>query len=121
VSEMTPEPPAATDAEELGLTPDQWMDLRYAYNSGRMDPEEGTVEDEAFRRLDADNHQDYLMRCERDRADAAYQKWAQAHPDEAAKRQAEIEAAWAEPVWECNDPRAWEAGAEADLEPEAEP
>ena len=90
MSEIPPEPPAATDAEELGLTPDQWMDLQYAYNSGRMEPEEGTVEDEVFRRLDADNHQDYLMRCERDRADAAYHKWAQAHPDEAAKRQAEI-------------------------------
>ncbi len=121
MSEMTPEPPAAPHAEDLGLTPGQWMDLQYGDNTGLIEPQEGTVEDEAFRRMDQDIHRDYVWRCERDRADAAYHKWAQAHLGEAARRQGEIEAGWTEPLRECDDPRADAAGAEMDLEPEAEP
>jgi len=84
VNELTPEPREAPDGADLGLTPDEWMDLQFAYNSGLMEPGEGTVEDEAFRRMDAEVVRDYLRRCERDRADARYRAWAQTHPEEAA-------------------------------------
>jgi hypothetical protein len=119
---MNPEPQAALDGADLGLTPDQWMDLQYAYNSGLMEPQEGTVEDEAFRRMDAEAHQDCLRRCERDRADAKYQEWAQAHPEEAAKRQAEADAAkWADPAtaWDIEVPSARAARPQLGLDPEA--
>jgi hypothetical protein len=121
VSEMTPEPREAPDGADLGLTPDEWMDLQFAYNSGLIEPQEGTVEDEAFRRMDTEVVRDYLRRCERDRADARYQAWAQAHPEEAAKRQAEAEAQCADPAtwWDIEDPNATAARAGEGLDPEA--
>ena len=105
-----PEPQAVSEADELGLSPDERADLRDAWNTGLIEPQ-GTVEEEAFRRMDAEVHADYAQRCESDRADAAYRAWAEVHPEEAAARQAEAEAAWDEP-----DPWA----AEYDVEPEAE-
>ncbi len=52
MSEMRPESQAAPEAGDLGLSPDQWMDLQFAYNSGLLEPQEGTAEAEAFRRMD---------------------------------------------------------------------
>ena len=112
MNEMRPESQAAPEVDALGLSHDDRMDLQLAYNSGLMEPQVGTVEDEAFRRMDREVHQDYAQRCASDRADATYRTWAEAHPGEATARQAEAEAAWDEP-----DPWA----AEYDVEPEAGP
>jgi hypothetical protein len=38
---------------DLGLSTGQWHDLAVAYNHGLIEPAEGTVEAEAFRRMDA--------------------------------------------------------------------
>jgi hypothetical protein len=125
VSEKVPGSGVEPDAADLGLTWEEWMDLQFAYNSGLMEPAEGTVADAAFRRMDAEVHRDYPRRGERDRADARHAVWVHAHPEEAAKRQAEAEAQWA-----GTDPATWRdiegssadiARAEAGLEPEAEP
>jgi hypothetical protein len=48
-----PEPPGAQELDDLGLSTDQWHDLAIAYNYGLIQPAAGTVEDEAFRRMDA--------------------------------------------------------------------
>ncbi len=118
----SPEPESRTAPEtgDLGLSPDQWMDLRLAYNFGLMEPQEGTVEAEAFRQMDAEVHRDYELRCQSERADAAYHTWAEAHPEEAAALQAEAEAEWAEPEWDSEDSNAYQDRVEAGLEPEAE-
>ena len=106
----TPEPQAVPEVDDLGLSPDAWADLRDAWNTGLIEPH-GTVEEEAFRRMDAEVHEDYYVRrAERDRADAAYRAWAEAHPEEGAARQAEAEAA-------LDDPDPW--AAKYDVEPEA--
>ena len=123
MSEMRPEPRPELDGADLGLTLDEWMDLQLADNSGLVEPQKGTVEDEAFRWMDAEVHRDYLRRCERDRADASYQAWAQAHPEEAAQLQAEAEAQWAgtDPAtwWDIEDTSAHVTRAQAGMEPEA--
>jgi len=108
-----PEPRDLPEVDDLGLTADDWFRLRLAYNHDTMLPEPGTVEDEAFRRMDAELHEDYLRRVERDQADAAYRAWAEAHPEEAAARQAEADAA-VEAL--RHDPDPW-----ALPDPEAEP
>lgn len=49
-----PEPGPENDVEldDLGLSPADWDDLRYAYTHGLADPAPGTVEAAAFDRLD---------------------------------------------------------------------
>jgi hypothetical protein len=121
VSEMKPESEPVPEVDDLGLTPDEWMDLQLAYNFGLLEPQEGTVEAEAFRRMDAFARSEVDRIAKADAADRAYAAWAKANPEEAAQRQAEIEAEWTEPLWDSDDPRAHAAGAAADLEPEAEP
>lgn len=119
MSEMTPGSDPVPEVDDLGLTFDEWMDLQVAYNFGLLDPESG-VEAEAFRRMAAFARSEVERIAEADAADRAYAAWAKANPEEAAQRRAEIEAEWNESLWGCDDPRADAAGAEADLEPEAE-
>jgi hypothetical protein len=71
---QNPSPEAQPDPEndDLGLTADEWLDLQYAYNFGLIEPEPGTVEDAAFRQMDA------FARAEVDRiaeAEAADEAW----------------------------------------------
>jgi hypothetical protein len=49
----SPEPQAGQEPGDLGLSADDWHDLAVAYNHGLIEPAEGTVEAEAFRRMDA--------------------------------------------------------------------
>ena len=49
---MTEHQPQHPEVDDLGLTSEDWMDLQNAYNFGLMDPAPGTVEAEAFRRMD---------------------------------------------------------------------
>ena len=49
---MTENAPTDRDADDLGLTSEEWLDLQYAYNFGTIEPAPGTVEAEAFRQLD---------------------------------------------------------------------
>jgi hypothetical protein len=39
------------ERDELGLTLDDWWDLQVAYNYGTLEPRPGSVEEEAFRRM----------------------------------------------------------------------
>jgi len=48
-----PQPQAGQQPGDLGLSLDDWHDLAIAYNYGLIEPAEGTVEAEAFRRMDA--------------------------------------------------------------------
>ena len=105
----TPEPDAVPEVDDLDPSPDAWANPRDTWNTGLIEPH-GTVEEEALRRMDAEVHEDYGRRADSDRADAAYCAWAQAHPEEAAARQAEARAA-------SDDPDPW--AAEYDVEPEA--
>jgi hypothetical protein len=47
------EPRAEQELDDLGLSAGDWHDLAIAYNHGLIEPAEGTVEAEAFRRMDA--------------------------------------------------------------------
>jgi hypothetical protein len=49
----SPEPQAEQEPGDLGLSAGDWRDLAVAYNHGLIEPAEGTVEAEVFRRMDA--------------------------------------------------------------------
>ena len=49
---MTENAPPGPEADDLGLTAEEWLDLKYAYNYGTFEPVPGTVEAEAFRQMD---------------------------------------------------------------------
>ena len=49
---MTENQPQHPEVDDLGLTSEDWMDLQIAYKFGLIDPAPGTVEAEAFRRMD---------------------------------------------------------------------
>jgi hypothetical protein len=107
MSETRSESEPAPEVDDLGLTPDEWMDLQLAYNFGLMEPQEGTVEAEAFRRMDAFARSEVDRIAEADAADRAYAAWAEANPEEAAARRAEAEAKWDElDPWACPEPEA---------------
>jgi hypothetical protein len=57
--------------DDLGLTDGDWATLQFAYNYGTMDPAEGSVEAEAFRRMDAWNRQEAARRGRQEELDAA--------------------------------------------------
>ena len=50
---MTENTPHDRQVDDLGLTSLDWEDLRIAYLYGTYEPGPGTVEEEAFRRMDA--------------------------------------------------------------------
>jgi hypothetical protein len=49
---MTENAPPDREADDLGLTTQEWQDLQYAYNYGTFEPAPGTVEADAFRQMD---------------------------------------------------------------------
>ena len=49
---MTDNEPQNPEVDDLGLTSLDWEDLRIAYLYGLYEPAPGTVEEEAFRRMD---------------------------------------------------------------------
>jgi len=49
---MTENAPPGPEADDLGLTAEEWLDLQYAYNYGTIEPAPGTVEAAAFRQMD---------------------------------------------------------------------
>ena len=57
--------------DDLGLTDGDWAALQFAYNYGTMEPAEGSVEAEAFRRMDAWNRQEAARRARQEELDAA--------------------------------------------------
>jgi hypothetical protein len=50
---MTDNAPPDREADDLGLTHEEWMDLRFAHNFGTIDPQPGTIEAAAFAQMDA--------------------------------------------------------------------
>ena len=50
---MTGNEPQHPEVDDLGLTSLDWEDLRIAYLYGLYEPAPGTVDEEAFRRMDA--------------------------------------------------------------------
>lgn len=91
-----PEPEAGPEADDLGLTPDDWDALVFAYNYGTLDPAEGSVEERAFERLAARTRAEKERSLEQDEADRQYAAWAEAHPEEHQQQVAEHEARMAE-------------------------
>jgi hypothetical protein len=49
---MTENTPRNPEVDDLGLASEDWLDLQFAYNFGTIEPAPGTVEAEAFRRMD---------------------------------------------------------------------
>ena len=49
---MTDNEPQHPEVDDLGLTSEDWDDLQFAYNLGTIEPAPGTVDEEAFRRMD---------------------------------------------------------------------
>jgi hypothetical protein len=86
VTENAPQNP---EVDDLGLTSEEWLDLQYAYNYGTIEPAPGTVEAEAFRRMD-----EYARR-EVDRiaaAEEADEAWRASRPGYAPEAEPEPEA-----------------------------
>jgi len=55
---------------DLGLADGDWAALQFAYNYGTMEPAGGSVEAEAFRRMDSWNRQE-VARARQEELDAA--------------------------------------------------
>ena len=86
---MTENAPLGPEADDLGLTDDEWEDLKHAYNYGTYEPAPGTVEAEAFRQMD-----DYARR-EVERvaaAEAADEAWRASRRGCAPQARPELEA-----------------------------
>ena len=49
---MTENEPRDSMVDDLGLTSQDWDYLQFAYHLGTIEPGPGTVEEEAFRRMD---------------------------------------------------------------------
>jgi hypothetical protein len=60
------------EADDLGLTHEEWMDLRFAYNFGTIEPEPGTIEAEAFAQLDEYARREVERAADAEAADEAW-------------------------------------------------
>ena len=49
---MTGNEPQHPEVDDLGLTSEDWDYLHFAYHLGTIEPGPGTVDEEAFRRMD---------------------------------------------------------------------
>ena len=78
---MTENEPRDPMADDLGLTSEDWDYLHFAYNLGTLDPGPGTVDEEAFRRMD-----EYALREVERAAEEADEAWR------ASKRRCEPQA-----------------------------
>ena len=83
---ITPEPGNDVELDDLELSPADWGDLQVAYNFGLIEPAEGTVEAEAFDRMDA------YARREAERIAAADARDAEYARQQDATREAQREA-----------------------------
>jgi hypothetical protein len=86
---MTENEPQAPEVDDLGLTSEDWEDMRIAYLYGTYEPGPGTVEEEAFRRMDA------YARSEAERVAAlneADEAWRASRPGRAPQAEPEPEA-----------------------------
>ena len=86
---MTENEPPNPEVDDLGLTDEDWEDLRIGYNFGTYEPTDGTVEAEAFRRMDE------YARSEAERIAAleeADEAWRASRPDRAPQAEPEREA-----------------------------
>ena len=85
---MTDNEPQHPEVDDLGLTSLDWEDLRIAYLYGLYEPAPGTVEEEAFRRMD-------YARSEAERIgalEAADEAWRASRPGRAPQAEPEREA-----------------------------
>ena len=85
---MTDNEPQHPEVDDLGLTSLDWEDLRIAYLYGLYEPAPGTVDEEAFRRMD-------YARSEAERIGAleeADEAWRASRPDRAPQAGPEREA-----------------------------
>lgn len=87
---ITPEPGNDVELDDLGLSPADWGDLQVAYNFGLIEPAEGTVEAEAFDRMDAYARREAERIAAADARDAEYAR--QQHATREAQREAGREA-----------------------------
>jgi hypothetical protein len=86
---MTQNEPHDPAVDDLGLSSLDWEDLRIAYLYGTYEPAPGTVDEEAFRRMDA------YARSEAERIAAleeADEAWRASKPDRAPQAEPEREA-----------------------------
>ena len=60
------------EADDLGLTHEEWMDLRFAYNYGTIEPEPGTIEAEAFAQMDEYARREVERAADAEAADEAW-------------------------------------------------
>ena len=67
---MTENEPQHPEVDDLGLTSEDWDYLHFAYNLGTLDPGPGTVDEEAFRRMD-----EYALREVERAAEEADEVW----------------------------------------------
>jgi hypothetical protein len=86
VTENAPQNP---EVDDLGLTSEDWLDLLYAYNYGTIEPAPGTVEAEAFRRMDEYARREVERIAAAEEADEA---WRASRPGCAPQAEPEPEA-----------------------------
>ena len=85
---MTENEPQNPQVDDLGLTSLDWEDLKIAYLYGTYEPAPGTVDEEAFRRMDyAPSEAGRIAALEE--ADEA---WRASRPDRAPQAEPEPEA-----------------------------
>jgi hypothetical protein len=78
---MSDNEPQHPEVDDLGLTSEDWDYLQFAYNLGTIEPAPGTVDEEAFRRMD-----EYALREVERAAEEADEVWR------ASKRRCEPQA-----------------------------
>ena len=86
---MTENPPPDREPDDLGLTSLDWEDLRIAYLYGLYAPAPGTVEEEAFRRMDAYARREVERVAAAEEADEA---WRASRPGRTPQAEPEREA-----------------------------
>ena len=67
---MTHNEPQHPEVDDLGLTSEDWDYLQFAYRLGTLEPAPGTVDEEAFRRMD-----EYALREVERAAEEADEVW----------------------------------------------
>ena len=68
--------PAEPYRDDLGLTSDDWHDLRVAYIFGTLEPFEGSIQAEAFRRIAERDRREAQRRAEREEVRDARRRYA---------------------------------------------
>lgn len=98
--------------DDLGLSSEEWMDLRVAYNFGTIEPREGTIEQAAFGLFDAQNHADALRAWEAEQAEEAWRQGAipsQAAPDPSERQSSAIHRLHSKGIEPEPLPQGWHA------------